>query len=112
MPRTKQTLDPSDARMQAALSELQALVRTHSPATTFTVAVGEDPEGVYLTASVDLEDPDEVMDLVVDLLLELQIDEGLPVYLIPIRTPARVAAMLTEQAGRHPSPDLPRLLRP
>ena len=81
------------------------------PETAFTVAVGEDPEGVHLTATVDLDHPDEVMDLVVNRLLELQIDEALPVYLIPIRIPGRVAAMLAEQAVRYPSPGPTRILR-
>jgi hypothetical protein len=28
-----------------------------------------------------------------DRMLELQLDEGLPIYLIPLRTPARIAAL-------------------
>ena len=82
------------------------------PETAFTVAVGEGPEGVHLTATVDLDHPDEVMDLVVNRLLELQIGEALPVYLVPIRTPERVAAMLSERATRHPSVDVTRILPP
>src|SRR5215216_6030568 len=92
---TKKTIDADDPRVQAAVAELQHLIRSRYPTATFVVGEGwDDPEGVYITATVDLDDPDEVVDLIVARLLELQIDEGLPVYVIPIRTPERVAARL------------------
>lgn len=97
--------DLSDPRIQAALAELRALIQAHEPTATFAVGRGgDDPEGVYLTATVDVDDPDEVMDLIVDRLLEIEIDEELPVYVIPVRTPARVAAMLAKRAKRDPQP--------
>jgi len=34
---------------------------------------------------VDVEDTDEVVDVFMDRLLEMEIEEGLPVYVIPIR---------------------------
>ena len=43
-------------------------------------------------ATVDVDDPDEVVDLVIDRMLALQIDVGLSVHLIPIRTPERTAS--------------------
>ncbi|MGH2353292.1 MAG: hypothetical protein ACRDI2_22870 [Chloroflexota bacterium] len=52
-----------------------------------------------------MDDTTEVIDLIVDRMLELQIDEGLPVYVIPIHTPERVATTLATQsaAGRSPA---------
>ena len=72
-------------QLQAAVTELQDLILGHYPAATFRVARGEDPEGIYVKATVDVEDTDEVMDLVVDRLLQAQIDEGLPLYVILLR---------------------------
>ena len=54
----------------------------------------------HITTTVDLDDPDEVVDLVIERMLELQIDEGLPVYVIPIRTAERVAALRQQQHVR------------
>jgi hypothetical protein len=40
------------------------------------------------------------MDLVIDRLLQLQVEELLPVYVIPVRTPERVE-QLRHRASRH-----------
>jgi hypothetical protein len=92
--RRRTTVDISDVRIQSALVELQEMIRSHYPAAKFVVDEGDDPDGVYLTATVDLDDPDEVMDVIVDRLLEIEIDEGLPIYVIPSRTPERIAEHL------------------
>ena len=101
--KTEQVNQNEDPRMQAAIAELTGMIRTHYPTATFAVGRGEDePEAVHVTATVDVDDPDEVVDLVIDRMLELQIDEGLPVFVIPIRTHARIEAMLSTQASRGP----------
>jgi len=51
----------------------------------FEVKSGDDPVGTYLIVTVDIEDPDEVVDVCVEKLLALQVDEGLPLYIIPVR---------------------------
>jgi hypothetical protein len=80
--------------MQQALEELQGIIAQHYPTATFAISRGEDdPEAVHLTTTVDLDDPDEVMDLVIGRVMELQIEEQLPVYLIAVRTPERIAAL-------------------
>lgn len=95
-----------DARTRAAVDELSALVREHFPTASFAVAPSEaDPSVTHIIATVDVDDPDEVVDLVIDRMLELQIDEGIPVHLIPVRTPERVAALRERQ--RRPSQTLP-----
>ncbi|MHB8576202.1 MAG: hypothetical protein ACYDCQ_12820 [Dehalococcoidia bacterium] len=95
-----------DARTRAAIDELTALVRQHYPTATFAVGPSEDDLAVtHITATVDIDDPDEVVDLVIDRMLELQIEEGLAVHLIPVRTPARVKAL--RQRHRRRSPALP-----
>jgi hypothetical protein len=40
---------------------------------------------------VDVDDPDEVLDLVTDRLLELQLDEGIPIFVVPVHTPERIS---------------------
>ena len=87
-----------DPRRQHAIDELKGLIQAKYPTATFAVGRGiEDPEETWLTARVDLDDPDEVMDVVLDRVLELQLDEDLPVYVLPLRTPGRVAQVLTQQ---------------
>ena len=83
-----------DARVARAAVELQRLIKRQHPSATFDVRPGEDPDGTYIWTIVDTDDPDTVLDCVVDRLLELQIDEELPVHVIPIRTPERVNADL------------------
>jgi hypothetical protein len=93
--------------MQAAVEELKALILRRYPGTQFRVS--GDPEGseaVHLTAIVDLEEPDEVTDLVLDRMMELLIEDNLPIYVIPVRTPERRAAM-REAASREISRAMP-----
>lgn len=81
-----------DPRVASALSELEAMIRERYPTATFTIAHGEDPEGIYLTATVDSEDTDAVVDLVIDRLVTMQVEEALPVYLVPVRPLAQRAS--------------------
>jgi hypothetical protein len=104
-----QHVDPDDPRIVAAVQELQALIQHHYPSASFAVTEGEDPEGIYLTATVDIDDTEEVVDLIIDRMLEMQIEEGLPVYVIPVRPIERVIA---EQRERQRNPKLPTALLP
>jgi H2-forming N5,N10-methylenetetrahydromethanopterin dehydrogenase-like enzyme len=76
--------------MQAAIGDLQRLIQRHHPEATFQVEPGDDPTGIYVLATVDAEDTDAVVEVYIDRLLELQIDEGLAVYVVPVRPLARV----------------------
>jgi hypothetical protein len=97
-------INPSqDSIIQQAAEELQAMIRARFPSARFTLGRGEDPEGIYLDAEVDSDDPDEVMDLIVDRLLELQIEEGLPIHVVPLRTPERRQQLIRRQAATRPS---------
>lgn len=79
-------------RMQAAIMELQGLIQQHYPNTTFEVMHGDNPTGIYVLATVDVEDTEAVIDIYIDRLLELQIDAGFAVYVVPVRPLARVLA--------------------
>ncbi len=98
-------INPAESAQQQAVVELQQLIQAHYPDAVFEVGPGgDDPEGTYVTAIVDLDDPDEVMDLVIERLLTFQIEE-LPIQVVPIRTPERVAALKQQRASRpHHSP--------
>ena len=79
--------EDSDAltpRLQRAVDELQHLIRRVDPLATFQVAPGDDPTGTYVLATVDVADTELVMDAYRDRLLTLQIDDGLPLYVLPL----------------------------
>jgi hypothetical protein len=83
----------TDPRLASAVDELKGVIAAQHPESTFALAAGDDPEGLYLTATVDVDDPDTVVDSFIDRLVTLQVDEGLPLYVIPIRTPERKAVI-------------------
>ncbi len=62
------------------IAELQGTVSQQYPDVRFEVFRGEDPHGTYLRAVVDVEDTDQVVDLVIDRLLDLQVEQRLPLY--------------------------------
>jgi hypothetical protein len=89
-------------RMEEAVHELQRLITARFPQASFVVEEGFDPEGIYLVTTVDIADTDEVMAVVGDRLVELQVEEGLPVYVTPLKPIKRVLAQLRErEAPRH-----------
>ena len=92
-----------DARTRQAVDELQATIRRHYPTANFEVVRGvDDPRSIHLLTIVDVADPDEVGDLVIDRVVALQADEQLPIHVIPLRTPGRVAASRQIQQGQRP----------
>lgn len=95
-----ETLSETDPRIRAALAELRGRITQHFPAATFAVSRGEDPPGVYLTPTVDVEDLDAVTAVVLDRLIELQVEEGLPVYVVPEWPLTRVRAYLRQKAAQ------------
>jgi hypothetical protein len=100
---TAEPSDRLDQRTRRALTELQDTIIERYPATTFEVSQGaDDPSSIHLIAIVDAYDPDEVGELVLDRVIDLQVDDGIPIHVIPIRTPERVAADLRsrERLGR------------
>lgn len=96
---SKEHVEGLDPRTQGALDELRRVIEERYPGAQFDVAFGHDePKNVHLMTAVDLDDPDEVLDLVIDRLVELQVEERIPVYVIPLRTPERrLAALRAEQ---------------
>jgi hypothetical protein len=81
-------------RIQEAVEELKRLIIERFPQAAFVVEEGFDPEGIYLITTVDIADTDEVIDVIGDRLVELQVDEGLPLYVTPLRPIERVMTEL------------------
>ena len=90
-----------DERTRQAIQEVQGIIAARYPTTTFELArAADDPRSIHLLAVADVDDPDEVGDLVVDRVVALQIDEGIPLHVIPLRKPERVqAAQETDRGG-------------
>ena len=103
-PETNRHLSP---RMTEAVRDLQSLISASFPQATFVVEEGVDPEGVYVVTTVDIPDTDEVIEAIGDRLVTLQVDEGLPVYVTPLRPVERVVAQLRERKAVSPLASLP-----
>lgn len=79
-------------KMQRAIEELERKIKTRYPEATFQVKRNpENPRVIHLMPTVDLIDQDEVLDLVIDRLVDLQVKEHLPLFVVPLRTPEREA---------------------
>jgi hypothetical protein len=89
----------TDPKLQDALAELKQRIHQHYPQTTFQVGYSEDPAGIYLRATVDVEDIDAVVDVFIDRLVELQVEEEVPIYVVPVRPFERVVQTM-QQAPR------------
>ena len=94
-------------RMQEAVEELKRLITPRFPQAAFVVEEGFDPEGIYLVTTVDIADTDDVIAVVGDRLVELQVDEGLPLYVTPLRPIDRVIAELRDRETATPLASLP-----
>lgn len=113
----EQTLN-LDPRMESAVGDLKVKIQERYPTASFDVALGDDPEGVYLRAIVDLDEVDEVLDLVLDPLFEYQVLQELPIYVIPLQPLERVLRELRTLGKKQTltsvgmQPDLSRHGRP
>lgn len=106
---TTPQLGPS---IQAAIDDLEAMIRRRYPTATFAIAHGDDPEGFYLKATVDLADVDEIVDQeLLDRLFEFQVEQSLPIYVIPLQPVRRVLAEMPAPPER-PHPRLPLAMEP
>jgi hypothetical protein len=54
----------------------------------------DDPGVTHIHATVDVDDPDEVLELVIEREMAFQIEEGIPVYVIPIQPRERSLAAM------------------
>ena len=77
---------PRTPAIDAALDELKQIILAKYPDAVFEVQRGiDEPDSFELDAIVDLENGDEVLDLVIDRVLDMQLKDGLPIHVIPLR---------------------------
>lgn len=80
-------------RMNNALDELMKIIKAQYPDAQFEIEQGGDePEAVYLVTRVDIDETEDILDLVIDRIVELQVEERLPIHVIPLRPLERDAA--------------------
>ena len=70
--------------VQHAIAEVQARITAVYPEATFRLVEGEDPTGLYLDAYTDAEDASAVLDLVSDWLVDLSVNDGVHLHVIPL----------------------------
>jgi hypothetical protein len=86
---------------QAAIDELKRSILSRHPEATFEVGPGtDDPTLIHLYAYVDLDDPEEAADEILDRMVDIQLDDGIPLHVIPMSTPARALKRAQEYAKR------------
>ena len=81
-----------DAKTQKAIDEMQRMIQAAYPEAHFRAYLGEDPAGVYLNAYTSAEDDFLVLDLISDRLVDLNIDEGVKLYVIPLSIAASTSS--------------------
>ena len=105
MRRTERN-QPLRPRMQEAITELEGMILARYPEAQFQIE--RSPESariIHLTTTVDVPDLNEVIDVVIDRLVELQVEEELPLYVIPIRPVERVIADFCRRTPPSPRPE-------
>ena len=73
-----------DKTTQRAIAEVQSRIQAIYPNAVFRVYEGEEPVGIYIDAYTDAEDSFCIFDLVNDWLVDLSVNEGLSIHVIPL----------------------------
>jgi hypothetical protein len=92
-------IDITHPRLLEASAELETLIRKAYPDASFSRLWLDDPEGMHLQVVVPVEDPEGVFNLVCERLLHFQIEEGLPLYLVPLRPVGEVLKQLHSKSS-------------
>ncbi len=87
----------ADVQLRATIEDMQQRIRTRFPTMTFEIEPGEDPVATWMWARVDIDEPDEVGDLIIEPRFALQIEQRVLIDVIPVHTRERVEAMLREK---------------
>ena len=93
------------SRMREAIETVRVMIGQEYPSATFRLSRGpDDADQVFLWTIVDLGDPEEVLDFVSDSLWRLEVEEGIILHVIPLKTPERVLAdVRARDAANHES---------
>ena len=96
-----------DPRIKTAIEEIKDLILAHYPDASFDVSKGSDPEGIYLTVTVDVDDTDKVVDPYIDCLIDFQVEEQLPLYVLSLQPFERIVATVEAELARTPRMSTP-----
>lgn len=69
------------------------MIRARYPDAAFEAFPNDDPPGIYVRITVDIDEPGDVIDAILPRLVEMQLD-GLPIYPVAVRPLERVVAEL------------------
>ena len=75
---------PANPLLQEVVAEVQARITAVYPEAQFQVHVGQEPAGIYLDAYTNADDGFCVLELVSDWLVDLSVEEGLDVHVVPL----------------------------
>lgn len=93
-----------DATAQTFVEELKSLIVSRHPEATFEVRPGgENPTAIFLDVYVDLDEPFEILDEIGDRVLDIQIDAGIPLHVLPLRTREREIALQMRRSLARPA---------
>jgi hypothetical protein len=92
-------IDINHPRLLEASGELETCIKKAYPHAQFSRLWFDDPEGMQLRVVLPVTDPEEVFDLVCDQLLDFQVEEGLPLYLVPLRPVGEVIKQLQSKSA-------------
>lgn len=77
-----------DNQMRAYVEEIQGMIRARFPDATFAVYGGEDPPGIYIDVVADVDDEYDILDLVSDRQVDILLENGRGLYVVPLRRAA------------------------
>jgi hypothetical protein len=82
-----------DKRALVFVDELKKTILERHPEATFELGPGgENPTAIFLDAYVDLDDPFEILDEIGERVVDIQVDEGVPLFVMPRQSPDRARA--------------------
>jgi len=96
--RKSEQLSP---QMLQAIDELKTLIKTHYPDAQFEVErAADEPEAILLVTTVDIDTTEDILDLVIDRVIDLQVEDRIPIHVIPLRPIKRVIADMQRPKAR------------
>jgi uncharacterized membrane protein len=75
---------PEHPRLQEVLAEVQARMTAVYPEAQFQVRTGEETAGIYMDVYKHADDGFCVLELVSDWLVDLSVEEGLDIHVVPL----------------------------
>jgi len=73
-----------DSRVRQHIEEFQHIIKEQFPEATFKTYPGQLPHHFFIKAYTDVDDEFEVLDLVGDQIIDILVDEGIRIHVIPM----------------------------